>query len=48
MYDLCEKYYKAVTVQDYIASCVSFIFGLALLDLKTSWTYILGTELTHM
>ena len=32
-YYLCEKYYKPVTVQYYIADCVSWVPRLNLLDL---------------
>ena len=39
MYYLCEKYYKPITVQYYIACCVSWVPGLTLLDLQTNWTY---------
>ena len=38
MYYLCEKYYKPITVQYYIADCVSWIPRLTLLDLQTNWT----------
>ena len=50
MYYLCEKYYKPITAQYYIADCVSWVPRLTLLDLRTNWTYecILGTELIHM
>ena len=33
MYYLCEKYYKPITVQCYIAHCVSWVPRLTLLDL---------------
>ena len=33
MYYLCEKYYKLITVQYYIADCVSWVPRLTLLDL---------------
>ena len=33
MYYLCEKYYKSITVQYYIADCVSWVSRLTLLDL---------------
>ena len=33
MYYLCEKYYKPITVQYYIADCVSRVPRLTLLDL---------------
>ena len=33
MYYLCEKYYKPITVQFYIAGCVSWVCKLTLLDL---------------
>ena len=47
MYYLCEKYYKPITVQYYIADCVSWVPRLTLLDLRTNWTFerTLGTEL---
>ena len=50
MYYLCEKYYKPITVQYYIADCVSCVPRLNLLDLRTNWTYelTLGTELIHI
>ena len=51
MYYLCEKYYKSVTVQYYIADGVSWVPRLTLLDLKlTNWTYepALGMKLLHM
>ena len=35
MYYLCEKYYKPLTVQYYIADCVSWVPRLTLLDLQT-------------
>ena len=50
MYYLCEKYYKPITVQYYIANCVSWVPRLTLLDLRTDRTYerALGTELVCM
>ena len=39
MYYLCEKYYKLIPVQHYIADCVSWVPRLTLLDLQTNWTY---------
>ena len=50
MYYLCEKYYKPITVQYYIADCVSWVPRLTLLDLGTNRTYrcTLGTELICM
>ena len=33
MYYLCEKYYKPITTQYYLANCVSWVPGLTLLDL---------------
>ena len=39
MCDLCEKYYRPITVQYYIANCVSWVPRLTLLDLQTNWTY---------
>ena len=35
IYYLCEKYYKPITVQYYIANCVSWVPRLTLLDLRT-------------
>ena len=50
MYYLCEKYYKPITVQYYIADYVSWVPRLTLLDLRTDWTFecSLGTELVRM
>ena len=50
MYYLCEKCYKPITVQYYIADCVSWVPRLTLLDLRTNWTYecALGTEFVCM
>ena len=50
MYYLCEKYYKPIAVQYYIANCVSWVPRLTLVDLGTNWTYkcTLRTELAHM
>ena len=39
MYYLCEKYYKPITVQYYIADCVNQIPRLPLVDLQTTWIY---------
>ena len=39
MYYLCEKYYKPITVQYYIADCVSQVPRLTLLDLQTKCVY---------
>ena len=39
MYYSCEKYYKPITVQHYIADFVSWVRRLTLLDLRTNWTY---------
>ena len=33
MYYLCEKYYKPITVQNYVADYVSWVPRLTLLDL---------------
>ena len=38
MYYLCEKYYKFIIVQYYIAICVSWVPRLTLLDLQTNGT----------
>ena len=35
MYYLCEKYYKPITVQYFIADCVHWVPRLTLLDLRT-------------
>ena len=45
-----ESIFKPVTVQYYIADCVSWVPSLTLLDLGTNWTYqrALGTELVHL
>ena len=50
MYYLCEKYDKPITVQYYIADCVSWVPRLTSLDLRTDWTYerTLRMELVHM
>ena len=50
MYYLCEKYYKPITVQYYVADCVSWVPRLTLLDLWTNWIYkcTLRMELVHM
>ena len=50
MYYLCEKYYKPIIVQYYIADCVSWPSRLTFLDLGTNWTYkhTLGRELVCM
>ena len=39
MYYLCEKNYKLITIQYYIANCVSWIPRLNLLDLGINCTY---------
>ena len=38
MYYLCEKYYKPITVQHYVANCVSSVPRLTLLDLQIEHT----------
>ena len=50
MYYLCGKYCKPITVQYYIADCVSWVPRLTLLNLRTDWTYehALGKELARM
>ena len=50
MYYLCEKYYKPILVQCYIADCFSWAPWLTLLDLQTNWTSecVLGKEFVHM
>ena len=49
-YILCEKHYKPIVAQYYIADGVSWIPRLTLLDLQTNWTYehALGKELVRM
>ena len=42
MYYLYEKYYTPITIQYYIASCVSWVPLLTFLDLSTNWTYALS------
>ena len=37
MYYLCEKYYKPITLQYYIADCVSWVPRLTLLDSWKKW-----------
>ena len=46
---ICVKSYKSTTVQYYIASCVSWIPRITLLDLQMYWTYdrALRMELIH-
>ena len=50
MYYLCEKIYKSITVQSYVASCVSWVPRLTLLDFWTNWAYecTRGMKLVHM
>ena len=50
MYYLCVKNYKPITVQYYIADCISLVPRLTLLDIWTHWTYkyTLGMELVCM
>ena len=50
VYSLCEKYYKPITAQYYIANCVRWVPRLTLLDLGTNWTYehALGMEFVCM
>ena len=48
MYYLCEKYYKPITVQYYIVSCVSWVPRLTLLDLRTNWTYTCPQNRIHL
>ena len=47
---LCEKYYNPITMQYYIADCVSSVPRLTLLDLGTNWTFeqALSKELIRM
>ena len=49
MYYLCEKYYKSIAVQHYIANCVSWEPRLTLLYLWTNWAYehTLRMKLVH-
>ena len=39
MYYFCEKYYRSITVQYYIADCIYWVSRLILLDLQRNWTY---------
>ena len=39
MYYFCEKYNEPITVQCCVASFVSWVLRLTLLDLKTNWKY---------
>ena len=41
---------KPITIQSYIANCVSWVLRLTLLDLEMNWTYecALGRKLDHM
>ena len=45
MYYLCEKDYKLITVQYYMANCVSWIPRLNLLDFRINCTYERAFEL---
>ena len=50
MYSLCEKYYKSITVQYYIADCVSWVPRLTSLNLWThsgNWTHSYIRDLLH-
>ena len=38
-YYLCEKYYKIIIVQHYVAGCVIWLPRLTLQDLRMNWTY---------
>ena len=44
MYYLCETDYKPITVQYYIANCVSWVPKLTSLDLRINWTYDMLSE----
>ena len=48
MYYLCEKYYTSITVQYYIANCVSWVPRLTLLDLDWNYERTLGREIVRM
>ena len=47
MYYLCEKYYTSITVQYYIANCVSRVPRLTLLDLNCNYECTLGREIVR-
>ena len=49
-YYLCEKYYKPIIVQSYVANCVSWVPRPTMLDFWTNWThkYALRMELNCM
>ena len=45
---LCEKYYKPITVQYYIANCVTWVPRLSA-ELRTNWTeQIRSWNRTHL
>ena len=44
MYYFCEKYYKPITVQYYIADCVSWVSRLTLLDLQIGLIKVLSEQ----
>ena len=48
MYYLCEKYYKVITVQYYIADCVGWVPRLTLLDLLSNWIYKCARGAEHV
>ena len=48
MHYLCEKYYKPIIVQYYVANCVSWVPKLTLLDLRTNQPYELALRLEHV
>ena len=39
MYYLCEMHYTSITVQYYIANCVSWVPRLTLMNLRMNWIY---------
>ena len=47
MYYLCEMHYTSITVQYYIANCVSWVPRLTLMNLRMNWIYkhVLRTKL---
>ena len=50
MYSLCEKYYKSITEQYYLADCISWVPRLTLLNWWThfgNWTHSYVRDLLH-
>ena len=45
---LCEKYYKPIIVQYYVANCISWVPRLTLLGLRTNQPYELALRLERI